>query len=660
MIENRIETTSCDSARDPRHAYGRAGRIARRTLVTLALVAAASTVATVMARGGGGQVKVPTTAADFQQPGTQPEPDPNIFTPIETSLSCTYCHSGYGDQVAPYDTWATSLMAQSARDPVWHAAVTIANQDANVGGETCMRCHAPTAWLGGRSINGNPADMQGEDFDGINCNFCHRVVNPELGANSAVGYPGEPAEPDVPIISALAAQGLIPQGAGNARYVVDPVSTRRGPFSDVPQNLHGLEARLITSPYHRMSEFCGTCHDVSNPIYTKNQKTGDYVLNTLGSPHPTQNPGDMYPEQRTYSEWLNSAFVNGVAFPDGRFGGNDADGVVSTCQDCHMPKVIAGGCRFYEFGPPFFERPDMPQHGFAGANTWVVQSIRNSMLPDDADSLGLTQPAIDAASSRTIQMLQNASDMTLSQVGGSLKVRITNESGHKLPTGYPEGRRMWINVKFTNAAGQQIAERGAYDSATATLVTKDTKIYEAKHGISPAIAKLTGLTAGPAFHLALANKVYKDNRIPPRGFTNAAFNAIGSGPVGYSYADGQHWDDTLFDIPAGAASATVTVYYQTTSKEYIEFLRDQNVTNTTGIDAYNAWLGAGKSAPVAMDSAAIALNPAIPGDLNGDGSVNGSDLAILLSNWGGSGSGDINGDGTVNASDLAILLGNWT
>lgn len=325
-----------------------------------------------------------------------------------------------------------------------------------------------------------------------------------------------------------------------------------------------------------------------------------------------------------------------------------------------MPKVIAGGCRFYEFGPPFFERPDMPQHGFAGANTWVVQSIRNSMLPDDADSLGLTQPAIDAASSRTIQMLQNASDMTLSQVGGSLKVRITNESGHKLPTGYPEGRRMWINVKFTNAAGQQIAERGAYDSATATLVTKDTKIYEAKHGISPAIAKLTGLTSGPAFHLALANKVYKDNRIPPRGFTNAAFNAIGSAPVGYSYADGQHWDDTLFDIPAGAASATVTVYYQTTSKEYIEFLRDQNVTNTTGIDAYNAWLGAGKSAPVAMDSAAIALNPAIPGDLNGDGSVNGSDLAILLSNWGGSGSGDINGDGTVNASDLAILLGNWT
>ena len=103
----------------------------------------------------------------------------------------------------------------------------------------------------------------------------------------------------------------------------------------------------------------------------------------------------------------------------------------------------------------------------------------------------------------------------------------------------------------------------------------------------------------------------------------------------------------------------MTVYYQTTSKEYIEFLRDANVTNTTGIDAYNAWVNSGKSAPVAMDSASIALTPANPADINGDGVVNGNDLAILLSNWGGSGAGDIDGSGTVNGSDLAILLSSW-
>jgi hypothetical protein len=441
--------------------------------------------------------------------------------------------------------------------------------------------------------------------------------------------------------------------------VIDPEDNRRGPFSDVPENLHGGGTKLITSPYHRSSEFCGTCHDVSNPLYTKNAK-GGYVLNSLGSPHPTQDPHEMFPEQRTYSEWLKSAYPNGVAYPDNRFGGNDPDGVVSSCQDCHMPKVIAGGCRFYEFGDPWFERPDMPQHSFAGANTWVVQAIRNQLGPDDADSIGLTQDAIDQQAARTINMLQAASDMTLSQVGANLKVRITNESGHKLPTGYPEGRRMWVNVKFKNAKGQVIAERGAYNSKTAVLNASDTKVYEAKQGITQPVSKLTGIPAGPGFHLALNNKVFFDNRIPPRGFTNANFIEIGAAPVGYAYADGQHWDDTVYAIPQGATSATATLYFQTTTKEYIEFLRDANKTDDKGQIAYDLWVGTGKSAPVAMDSATVSLAASNPADLNGDGAVNAADLSILLSNWGTPGPGDINGNGAVDAADLSILLSSWS
>jgi nitrate/TMAO reductase-like tetraheme cytochrome c subunit len=650
-------STTARSARTKARVSTR-GRIVRGTLVVAAIGVVGAIVGTVAARNNA-QTQIPTTAADFFLPGTQPNGDAEQFAPVVGAINCTYCHSGYGQGVAPYDTWVTSLMAQSARDPVWHAALSIANQDVNLGGETCIRCHAPAAWLGGRSSTGTTAEFTGDDYDGINCHFCHRVVNPTLGANSAVGYPGDPAEPDVPIISALQAQGLIPQGAGNARYVVDPNDNRRGPFSDVPMNLHGGTVKLVTSPYHRSSEFCGTCHDVSNPVYSKNSK-GVYQLNALGAPHPTQNPMDMYPEQRTYSEWLNSAFVNGVGYADHRFGGNDPDGVVSSCQDCHMPKVIAGGCRFYEYGEPWIERPDMPQHSFAGANTWVVQAIRNQLGPDEADYFGLTQDRIDEASARTINMLQSASYMSLSQQGASVKVRVTNESGHKLPTGYPEGRRMWLNVKFKNAQGQVVAERGAYDSASAILSQDDTKIYQAKQGINQPIAKMVGLPMGPSFHLAINNKVFFDNRIPPRGFSNAAFNAIGSGPVGAVYADGQHWDDTLFAIPAGATSATVTLYYQTSTKEYMEFLRDANVTDTNGQTAYNLWVEAGKSAPVAMDSATIALSASNPADLNGDGTVNAADLSILLSNWGGSGAGDINGDGNVNAADLSILLSSWS
>ncbi len=49
-------------------------------------------------------------------------------------------------------------------------------------------------------------------------------------------------------------------------------------------------------------------------------------------------------------------------------------------------------------------------------------------------------------------------------------------------------------------------------------------------------------------------------------------------------------------------------------------------------------------------------------DLNGDGAVNASDLALALGGWGvcsGPCAADLNGDGEVNASDLALLLGGW-
>ncbi len=47
------------------------------------------------------------------------------------------------------------------------------------------------------------------------------------------------------------------------------------------------------------------------------------------------------------------------------------------------------------------------------------------------------------------------------------------------------------------------------------------------------------------------------------------------------------------------------------------------------------------------------------GDLDGDGSVGATDLALLLGQWGTEGSADLDGNGSVGASDLAILLGAW-
>jgi predicted outer membrane repeat protein len=56
--------------------------------------------------------------------------------------------------------------------------------------------------------------------------------------------------------------------------------------------------------------------------------------------------------------------------------------------------------------------------------------------------------------------------------------------------------------------------------------------------------------------------------------------------------------------------------------------------------------------------------PSIPGDLNGDGVVDGADLLILLAAWGKCADpddcpADLNDDGTVDGADLLILLANW-
>ena len=53
----------------------------------------------------------------------------------------------------------------------------------------------------------------------------------------------------------------------------------------------------------------------------------------------------------------------------------------------------------------------------------------------------------------------------------------------------------------------------------------------------------------------------------------------------------------------------------------------------------------------------------MPGDVNRDGIVNGSDFAVLAANFGRTGrtwsQGDMTGDGVVNGSDSAVLAQNF-
>ena len=66
--------------------------------------------------------------------------------------------------------------------------------------------------------------------------------------------------------------------------------------------------------------------------------------------------------------------------------------------------------------------------------------------------------------------------------------------------------------------------------------------------------------------------------------------------------------------------ARATLYYQSTSKDYSEFLRDNNPNpgnpNNNGIIAYNLWVSNGKCAPVAM--ASLGTPTLFSTDLKGD------------------------------------------
>jgi hypothetical protein len=70
----------------------------------------------------------------------------------------------------------------------------------------------------------------------------------------------------------------------------------------------------------------------------------------------------------------------------------------------------------------------------------------------------------------------------------------------------------------------------------------------------------------------------------------------------------------------------------------------------------NLMLGGGQLFIDCLEGQVIELED--PADLDGDGSVNGQDLARLLSGW-GTRNGDITGDGVVNGQDLAELLASW-
>lgn len=543
---------------------------------------------TLLAEGGG---IVPTTLRDFELPGSQPFGSGQF----QAHTACTDCHGGYDPAVEPGHNFLGSMMAQAARDPIFFANVAIAQQDATSSGDLCLRCHTPMGWLSGRSNPTDGSQLTALDRDGVACDYCHRAVDP-------IYEPGVSPIEDEAVLAGLE-PGHAPTSHGVGQFVVDPVARRRGPFTD-PVAPH----EWLASPFHRQSEICGTCHDVSNPVFVR-MGDGDYAPAPLDQMPDSVDSYVLLPVERTYSEWQHSAFVDGVYAPE--FAGNKPDGIVSTCQDCHMRDVSGMGANTPE--TPL--RPDLPLHDMMGGNTWMPGIVAD-LFPGEVDPVALADGA-----QRAHHMLGLAASLDLSAaaLGDSFQaeVMVTNRTPHKLPSGYPEGRRIWIHLEARDEGGATVYASGVYDAGTGELHhDPEITVYETELGISPGLAGALGLTPGPSFHFVLNDSVYLDNRIPPMGFTNAGFAAFGGAPVDPHhagpeprYADGQYWDTRAYHLPSTARTVIATLYYQTTSKEFVEFLRDANTTNDAGDLMYDLWVANGKAAPIAMVADTVEVAP---------------------------------------------------
>ena len=491
---------------------------------------------------------VSITYAEIYLPGMQPEEAGIEFAKVQ---QCSMCHSKTKNGNAdPFFSWQGSMMAQAARDPVFLAAMTIANQDFPGSGEFCLRCHAPRGWLEGRSTPADASALNKEDMHGVSCDVCHRFIDP-LSSESRTLIKD------------------VPPSYGNSMMVADPDNTVRGPYGNGKGAMpHGVKK----SDFHASGHLCGVCHNISNPILAKDVKTQQ--VHSFGH------------IERTYSEWVLSDYAK--------------QGKKGSCQSCHYPKVEGGG-QASRFGN--LHRDYFVQHGPVGGSTWVQDAVIDLWPSADVNA-----KALQASKQRAEKLLKTAAELDLKISDGKANLRITNLTGHKLPSGYPEGRRMWVNVQFKGDWGKSIKEIGEYGEKADTILGNEVKVptlldpeattvYEVKPGMSEEMAKKFKKQPGPSFHFVLNDIITKDNRIPPKGFNNAKFKEHLSGPVGKVYADGQYWDNLEFDIPQGTKEVVVRLMYQSVSWEYIKFLAEENKTDDWGKRLFNTWAKTGKCKP---------------------------------------------------------------
>jgi len=427
--------------------------------------------------------------------------DTEHFTAAAT---CAVCHNGLNDatgaDVSIETDWGASMMALSARDPLWQAKVASelarAPHLAEVINHECTHCHMPMAGVEldfegeSAAILDGPASGDGlldplhplhaAAAEGVSCTLCHQI------------------EDDGGL-------GTLEGASGGFSIAEDPERPLYGPVPG--PRIDPMQRETGYTPVYAMhmgeSEVCAVCHNLKTPF----TDAAGTVLSTT--------PESEFAEQMPYTEWSYSDFAPSGATP-------------RTCQSCHMPEVdgVALSRR-----PRNLRRIDgFSRHQFVGPNTTMLD-----ILDRNRAELGVTSSGLPLATAAARDMLAGAAELELMQgalEGQALRLvlRVTNRSGHKLPTSFPS-RRVWLHVRVTDANGDLVFESGRLrddgsidgadaDSAAGGLEPHHETITDG--GQVQIYEPVMGDSDGAVTYTLLRGATYlKDNRLPPAGFYKA-------------------------------------------------------------------------------------------------------------------------------------------
>ena len=422
---------------------------------------------------------------------------------LSHSEDCQACHNNLvspaGEDVSIGVAWRATMMANSARDPYWQAAVRRETIDhpshADDIQDECGGCHMPISTQAARAVSAKGAVFAhlpvaaagGEPLarlaaDGVSCTVCHQIAPEGLGTRER--FNGHFL--------------VTPPSPGGTRRIYGPYEIDAGRRT-IMRSVTGYEQEQ--APHIRESELCASCHTLITTAWGPNGE----VVGTL-------------PEQMNYQEWRHSAFP----------------AEQRSCQSCHMPRA-AGPVRLSSVLGD--ERDTLARHSFIGGNAHMLRILNRYR-----GELGVTaQPQeLEAAAGATVRQLQQqTAELSLSAPrvsGGRLvfEVAVRNLTGHKFPTGYPS-RRTWLHVRVMDERGQPVFESGA-PRGDGAIVDNDSDAdggsFEPHYDVvtrpdqvqiyEPILGDRAGV---PTTGLLTATQYLKDNRLLPRGFDKRTADA---------------------------------------------------------------------------------------------------------------------------------------